>query len=58
MFDETMHTYMPFESGQLVFLTKQELKTIDKETKQAKVLIAYTMIEEYYNIACLKYFRN
>lgn len=58
MFDETTHTYMPFESGQLVYLKIQGLTTIDKETKQAKVLIEYAMKEKYHNIAYLKYYRN
>jgi outer membrane protein assembly factor BamB len=46
------------KDDQLVFLTTQGLTTIDKTTKQAKILIAYAMKEEYHNTAYLKYFRN
>lgn len=46
------------KDGQLVFLTTRGVTTIDKTSKQAKVLIAYETKEEYHNTAYIKYFKN
>jgi len=46
------------KDGQLVFLTTQGVATLDKTSKQAKILIAYEVKEEYHNTAYLKYFKN
>lgn len=46
------------KEGQLVFLTAKGVTTIDKTSKQAKVLIAYETKEEYHNTAYIKYFNN
>lgn len=46
------------KDGQLVFLTTQGIATIEKGSKQAKILITYEVKEEYHNTAYLKYFKN
>ncbi|MEK6495436.1 PQQ-binding-like beta-propeller repeat protein [Myroides odoratimimus] len=46
------------KEGQLLFLTTQGLTTIDKTSKQAKILVAYETKEEYHNTAYIKYFKN